>query len=207
LEKAHLANLLGTDARGSDVGHGPASEFNPGVSGIDPISQNWNTDGMNTGNIYLFAYQPLHDVQIVNHQVEHHVDVQRPGRELADAMDFEVNGVIDEGPQSYEGRTESFGMTHLQYSGAFLSRRDHLISLGQSSGNWLFDQDMDTGFQQTAGDFAVRLSRHGQTDGIYFAAQGTPIRDRFSLAFRGNLPGSGLVNIANKGKPGTSFRG
>jgi hypothetical protein len=55
LEKPHLANFLGSDARGSDVGNRAGGKFQASVGGINSISEYWNSDGVQAGNFHGFA--------------------------------------------------------------------------------------------------------------------------------------------------------
>ncbi len=41
------------------------------------VGQNRDADGVQIDYFDIFADQPLHDVQIVNHQIEHDIDVER----------------------------------------------------------------------------------------------------------------------------------
>src|SRR5437899_2326054 len=76
LEETHLTNFLSTDPRCSDVRYRTCRKFQTSIGCIDSISQNRNADSMQPSHFDIFAHQPLHDVQIVNHQVEDDVDVQ-----------------------------------------------------------------------------------------------------------------------------------
>src|ERR1043166_4862431 len=44
----------------------------------------------------LFAEQRQHEVEIVNHEIEQHVDVERARDEDAEALGFEIAGAADE---------------------------------------------------------------------------------------------------------------
>src|SRR5256885_13159323 len=91
LKEAHLANLFGAHARGGDVGDCARSEFNPGVGGVYSIGENGNADRVNTGRFNILAHQPLHDIEIVNHLIEHDVAVQRSSGEVTDAMNLKLH--------------------------------------------------------------------------------------------------------------------
>jgi len=72
----------------------------------------------------VFADEPLHYIQIVNHQIQHHIDVQRASAELTHAMNFEIDWVADVRAQRNQRRIEPLRMAHLQDSAAFPGGRD-----------------------------------------------------------------------------------
>src|SRR6266850_2121651 len=113
LKKPHLANLFSADARGRDIGDGASRKFQARVGGVHAISKNGNSDSMQTGDLDVFTHQPLYDIQIVNHQVQDDVDVQGASRELADAMNLEINRITHVGAQCDQRRIEPLGMSYL----------------------------------------------------------------------------------------------
>src|SRR2546425_1259904 len=104
LKETHLANLFGAHARGSNVGDRARSEFNSSVGCVHSIGENWNADGVDTGRFDVLAHQPLYDIEIVNHQIENDVDVQRSRSELTDAMNLKINRVLDVRSQGNQRR-------------------------------------------------------------------------------------------------------
>ena len=93
LEEAHLSDLLSADARCSDVRDRARRKFQTRIRGVDLVRQNRNSHCVDFSDVHVFADEPLHDVEIVNHQIEHDVDIERARRELADAMNLKVNGI------------------------------------------------------------------------------------------------------------------
>ena len=83
LKEAHLPDLLCADTRGSDVGDCSGRKFETRIRSINTIRQDRNPDGSHVRHFNLTAYEPLHDVQIVNHQIEHNVYVQAARAEQA----------------------------------------------------------------------------------------------------------------------------
>src|SRR5207245_8226664 len=125
LKEAHLANLFGAHARSRDVCHRARSKFESRVRSIYLVSQNWNADGMQRSHLDIFSDQPLHDVQIVNHQVQDHIYVQRARSELTDTMDFEIDRVAHVRPQRDQRGIESCGVTELQKRAGWRGGSDH----------------------------------------------------------------------------------
>src|SRR6266542_3662632 len=95
LEKPHLANSFSANARHGDVGDGSGRKLETGICGVDSLRNYRNTHGVQARYLNFFSDQPLHDIEIVDHQVEHYIDVQRPGRKLTNAMNLEINGIAD----------------------------------------------------------------------------------------------------------------
>jgi len=75
LEEAHLPYLLSPYARGSDVGDRARCKLKAGVRSVHAMRQDWNPYGPHVRHLNVFAYEPLHYVQIVNHQIKHNVYV------------------------------------------------------------------------------------------------------------------------------------
>jgi hypothetical protein len=120
LEKPHLANLLRPDARGRDVRHRAGRELDARVGGVHAVREDGDADGAHVRHLDPVPDEPEHDVEVVNHQVEHHVNVERPGGELADAVNLEVDGVADVRAERDERRVEAFEVADLQERAAAL---------------------------------------------------------------------------------------
>ena len=76
LEEAHLANSFCADARCSDVGNRACRELQSCVGRVDSIRQDRYANRMKRSHLDLFAHEPLDDIQIVNHQIEHDIDIK-----------------------------------------------------------------------------------------------------------------------------------
>src|SRR5713226_6640715 len=196
LKETHLANLLSAHSRCSDVCHRADREFQARVCRINPISNNRNADRVKRSYFDVFPDQPLHDVEIVNHQVEHDVDVQRTRGELAHAMNFKIDGTLDVWPERDQRRIEAFGVADLQYRAAFPARSDHAIRFFQSARDWFLNQHVYAGFEQAASYLAMRFGRNSQTDGVNSADQRVPISRRIRAPFRGGAARARFVEIA-----------
>src|SRR5215472_9527229 len=74
LEDAQLALGLHADARGRGVGHAAVGEADAGVGDIDLVGKHRGTDRIDRG--YRRGDDGLHDVDVVDHQIEHHVHIR-----------------------------------------------------------------------------------------------------------------------------------
>ena len=78
-EDAELAQPLGRNARGREGRHAAALELDPRVRDVDPRREDRHADGADLPD--RPPDEIRHDLQVVNHQVQHDVDVEAPGRE------------------------------------------------------------------------------------------------------------------------------
>ena len=70
---ADFARALRADAAGGEIGHAAVGEAEPGIGDVLGLAEDGNADGLDTG--HSGAHQTEHDIQIVNHQVQHNADV------------------------------------------------------------------------------------------------------------------------------------
>jgi hypothetical protein len=75
-EEAQLADAFSRHPACGEVGDKTAWELDPGVAEIDLVGQHRDPDGADLGR--RLAGHRKSDLQIVNHQIEDHVDVDRP---------------------------------------------------------------------------------------------------------------------------------
>jgi hypothetical protein len=81
----------------------------------------------------------------VDHEVEHHVDVERAGGELPDAVNLEVGGLADVRAERDERRVEAFEVADHQRRAAALRGLDHPVGLFERARDRLLDEDVDAG--------------------------------------------------------------
>src|SRR5215475_1190241 len=133
LEKAHFANLLSADSRRSDVGDCSGRKFKSGIGGIDFVCKYGDSYGMQVRDSNVFANQPLHNVKVMDHEVEHHIYIERSRREFADAVNLKVHRVTNMRPQGHQCGVESFEVAYLQQSVTFLGSLDHSLCFSKCS--------------------------------------------------------------------------
>ena len=85
-----LPDLFGTDARGGDVRYGAVFKFDAGVRGIDLVGDHWDTDGPDLAHFHVLTNEPLDRIKIMDHHVEHDVNIKRTIWKRRDAVDLEI---------------------------------------------------------------------------------------------------------------------
>jgi hypothetical protein len=91
---SELANAFGAYARGGEVGNAAGIEFHANVSDVDLVSENGEADGANF--FYGRVNERENDVEIVNHEIEDDVDVERARGEWAEAVDLKKHRLSNE---------------------------------------------------------------------------------------------------------------
>src|SRR5260370_33908663 len=140
------------------------------------------------GNVHILSGQPLPYLQIMTHQTEHNIDVQRARCELAHTMNLEIDRIADMWAQRHQGRIETLGVADLQNRAAFLPGGNHAIGFFERARAWLFNQHVDAGLKQTARDLPMRFRRYGRTYRI------TPADERSPVGYSLEDPCSGCVS-------------
>ncbi len=84
------------------------------------------------------AYQVQHDIQIVNHQVQHYVHIQAARAEQAQAMNLEEQREPDHIFQCRNGWIEALQMPDLQDASMAGSGFDQTLGRSEVMSDWLF---------------------------------------------------------------------
>ena len=84
-----------------------------------------------------------HDIQIVDHQVQHHVDVQSPPVEDTQAVRFKEHRPVHQRLRCSDGGVEPFQQTYLQDPAARGCLLHQGIGFRQADGDGLFQQDIE----------------------------------------------------------------
>src|SRR5262249_44742474 len=111
LEEAQLANAFGRDAAGGEVGDTAPGEIHAGVPGVGFAGEDGQADGADLFHGRL--HEREHDVEIVDHQVQYYVDVERARGEDAHAVDLEEHGLGNQRDCRADCRVEAFQMSNL----------------------------------------------------------------------------------------------
>ncbi len=112
-----------------------------------------------------------HDVDVVNHHVQHHAHVDAAERHRADAGDFHEPRLDFEPGHRPDRRIEPLDMSHLHRYVLPLGRIDDLPGLGNVLGQGLFDQAGDLPLDALLGDAQMKLGWYGDGDGIDLSQQ------------------------------------
>lgn len=122
-------------------------------------------------------------------------------------MNFEIDGMVYLRSQRDQRGIESFGVAYLQDSSTFPGSRNHLIGFFQRAGDGLFNQYVNSGFEQGAGQRAVGLSRDGEADRVNFAYERLPIGRRLNIPFLADCARALIVNVTYTDELGVTLGG
>src|SRR5258708_12777238 len=130
LKKTQLAHALGRYAARGDVGDGTRSEIEARVSDIHLVGQDGYADR------FYFRDRRIHecqqDVQVMNHDVIHYVNIQAARREDAESVNFKVKRGIQRWHYRDDSGIESFQVADLQDSVHTRGRGNNLVGLRDS---------------------------------------------------------------------------
>ncbi len=93
LKEAQLAHALSGDARGGEVGDASRLEFDAHVGDVNLWREDGQADGADLAD--RRGGEREHDVEIVNHEVEDHVYVERAGCEDGEPVRLKEHGPAD----------------------------------------------------------------------------------------------------------------
>ena len=120
-EDPELAHALGRDAGGRQVGHAPSLEGDAGVGDVDEPRQDGHAGGAD------LEHRPPHegrdDLEVVDHQVQHDVDVEAARREDAEPLGLDEDRVLDPGQNGLHGRVVALDVADLRARGRARARR------------------------------------------------------------------------------------
>jgi len=98
-------------------------------------------------------------LEIVDHQVEHDIDIQAPGREDRQSMNLDEPGLPFYLHQPLDGRIEELDVTDSQ--DPVPGRSHQAVGFFQARGEWLLDQDVYSPLEQITSDLTMIDGRHG----------------------------------------------
>ncbi len=153
LEEAELADLLGGDAGGGEVGDAAGGELDADVGDVGFGGEDGQADGAD-----LFdggVGEGEDDVEVVDHEVEDDVDVEGARGEDAEAVGLEEHGLVECGEGGGDGGVEAFEVADGDDAGVVLRESDDVIGFGESGGEGFFDEDVDVGGEELLRDVGV----------------------------------------------------
>ncbi len=109
------------------------------------------------------------DVEVVNHQVEHDVDVEAAIGKRAEAMHLDEPRSDEAPARGLDGRIEALGVPDRDDRAAGTPGGDDRVGLGDRARNRLLDEHRDAALEQRARDLRVRGGRRGHHDGVHGA--------------------------------------
>src|SRR5258705_4482296 len=193
LKKAQLAHALGRYAARGDVGDGTRSEIEARMSDIHLVGQH------GYANRFYFRDRRIHerqqDVQVMNHDVIHYVNIQAARREDAEAVNFKVKRMVQRWHHRDDSGIESFQVADLQNPVCTRGCGHKLVGLRERSGHRFFHDDVHSEFEQAATDARVLNCGHGHACGIHASGKRFNVREDFRREFLCDLFGTRDIGI------------
>ena len=106
------------------------------------------------------VHERQHHIEVVDHQVENDVHVERTRREDAEPVHLEEHGLGEQRNGRAHRGIEALQMAGLGDAAVVAGERDQFIGFGNAGRQRLLDQDIDPALHQLAGDFTMRDGRH-----------------------------------------------
>lgn len=186
-EDAQLPHLLRGHARGREVCNAPGLQGYSGVGYVDSRREHADTGGPDFRDGAVI--QGMQYLEVMDHQVEHDIDIQAPGRENRQSMNLDEAGLPFNLHQSLDGRIEELDVADSQ--NPVPSRGHQAVGFFQVRCQRLLDQDVDSLLEQITSDLTMIDGRHRdygslQATGKFGQAVKDPgtelLRDTFSRA-------------------------
>src|SRR5882672_11936827 len=146
------------------------------------------------------THQGEQDIQVVNHDIVHHVNIQAARRENAETMNFKVKWRINNRNHRDDSGIESFQVPDLQNSARPRGCGNKLVRLGKRCGHRFFHDDVDAEFEQAAAEARVLDGGHSHTRCVHSARKRFNVRQNFRGEFLRDLFGAGGIGIHNAGQ-------
>src|SRR5580704_1906952 len=146
LEESELADPFRTDATGGEVGDASGFELDADVGDIHLRGKDGQADSMQVANWGLGNAQD--NIEVVNHQVQDHVNIESPRGEDAETVGFEEHGAIQPGLNRGNGGVESFEMADGEDAVVLLREGEQIGGLGCVGCDGLLDEHIDASREQ-----------------------------------------------------------
>ncbi len=153
LEEAELADLLGGDAAGGEVGDAAGFELDAYVGDVGFAGDDREADGADLFDRGVGEGED--DVEVVDHEVEDDVDVERARGEDAEAVGLEEHGVVERGQGGGDGGVEALEMADLHDAVVLLREGKNVVGLVEGGGEGFFDEGVDAGAEELGCDGGV----------------------------------------------------
>ena len=99
-----------------------------------------------------------HDIEVVDHEVEHDVDIEGARGKDAEPVHLKEHGAVEKRLDGGDGGVKAFQVTDLQDAMTIRSEGDQLVGLFQSRCDGLLDQNVDSRFENRGRDVKMRGS-------------------------------------------------
>ena len=153
LEETELSDALGGDAAGGEIGDASGFELEAHVGDINFAGKNGQANGANF--LHGRIDEGEDDIEVVDHQVEDNVDIERAWGKDAEPVHFKKHRMSEQRKRGADGGIEAFEVADLH--DAFVSGGELLqfIDFGEGGGERLFDEDIDLLLHERAGDLEM----------------------------------------------------
>ena len=192
LKEAELADLFCADATGGEVGDGAGGELEADVGDVDFAREYGEAYGAD------FCYRRVghgeEDVEVVNHEVEDDVDIERARREDAEPVSLVEHGAGEARKRGGDGRVEALEVSGGEDTAAAGGEDDEGVGFGKGGGEGFFDKDVKVCLEELCGDLRVRDRGDGDGGGVQPQAGGEEFIDggKGGDAVAGGDVGAGL---------------
>lgn len=141
LEEAQFADAFGGDAGGGEVGDAAVLKLDADVGDVGLFGE----DGEAYGPYFTDwgGDEGEDDVEVVDHEVEDDVDVERAGGEDAEAVALKKHGSVEMRDRCGDGGVEAFEVAYLQDAVVVVGEGDEGVCLCERGGDRFFDQGVD----------------------------------------------------------------
>lgn len=173
LEKAHFPHPFGGDAAGGEICNAAGGELDAGVRNINLVGQDRQAGG--TDFFDWRIDERKHGIEVVNHQVENYVHVERAGRENAEAMDFEKHRLRDQRNGRANCGIETFEMADLGDAPGLSCELDQFVGFKERCRDGLLDQNVDSRLHELASGGEMVDCGDGDRSGVDFQRTGDQV--------------------------------
>jgi hypothetical protein len=115
---------------------------------------------VNTGTPNRRAHQTGDHIDIVDHQIQHDIDIRAALDERRQAVALDKFRILDHAFKTANRRIKPFEMADLKQRPLGRRQRDQFLGLGQIRGQRFFDQDIDAGVKKVTRDSMMITGRH-----------------------------------------------
>lgn len=164
LEEAQFAHAFGGDAAGGEIGDGSGGKFDADVGDIDARGEDGQADGAHFYDRGVGEAE--HDVEIVDHQVEHDIDVKRARGEDAQAVRLKKHRGIQQRANCGDGGVEALEVADLEDALGGCGEGGELAGFVEGGGDGFFNQDIDASAEELLRDFEVEAGWNTDGGGV-----------------------------------------
>src|ERR1017187_5172912 len=143
---ADLAHPLRADAAGIEVGDAAVGEAQAHVGDVLALAQHRNAHAFHAGHGRF--HEREHDVEVVNHQIQHDADVRAARRKRRKAVALDETRFGGDVLENFENRIEPLDVADLQDAIFLLRNLNQFGGLLRTVGHGFLDEDVFTLQQQ-----------------------------------------------------------